>query len=113
MESPVKIAQLLQSGLFELDGNNLIEKETQESLKISDFTLNRIPQQIREEFAKKAYIFKLQNSPPKDGATVRENMVQSKASFKSPQKSPCRTSRSPFSLEGKVKGLKEFRKKIL
>lgn len=39
LESPAKIAQLLDSGLYELSGNVLLSKETQEKLVISSFTL--------------------------------------------------------------------------
>lgn len=47
LESPVKISQLLQSGLYELDANSLVEKESQNRLKISEYTLNKIPFEIK------------------------------------------------------------------
>ena len=47
LESPVKIQQLLSTGLYELDGNRLIEVETLESLELSAFTLDKIPPEIR------------------------------------------------------------------
>ena len=47
LESPIKIQQLLNSGLYELDGNRIIEVNTLESLEISEYTLDQLPSEIR------------------------------------------------------------------
>ena len=43
LQSPVRVTQLLESGLYQLDGSNLVELETLESLAIAEYVLEKIP----------------------------------------------------------------------
>lgn len=49
LQSPARVIQLLESSLYELDNDNLIELETMQSLKISEFVLDKIPGQIKQK----------------------------------------------------------------